>query len=370
MGPLTVGVEEEFHVVDLATGDLVPRAGELLGAAAGTLGDLVTRELHRCQVETTSPVCERVDDVVAHLARARTVLAAHARPLGLGVAALATHPTGRWAEQGVDRSEARYRRLERDFQQLAREQIICGFHVHVGVDDPELRVRLLRRLGPWLPALLALSANSPFWEGDDTGYESYRHELWGRWPTAGMPPDVESVEAYDDVVDHLLATGVARDRGNLYWYARPSQRYPTVELRVCDAVLRIDDAAALAVLSRALVWTEAEEERRRGGAPRPAVPDVVLEAAMWRASRYGLTGELVSPTRRAVMPAAEVVHELVDHVRGGLEVHGDVDVDVATTAVARIVRDGTGSTEQRRVVAAADARALVEQAVDRTASAA
>lgn len=367
MDARTVGVEEEFQVVDLATGELVPRAAELLQCARPALGDRVTRELNLCQIETGSPVCQSLDDVLGNLLASRLALAEAGAEVGLGIAPVGTHPTGRWQEQQVDRSSRRFRRMEERFQVVAREQIICGCHVHVGVDDADLRVATIARLGPWLPVLLALSTNSPFWQGRDTGFASYRHQLWQRWPTAGMPPELSSVAEYERVVAELVDTGVIDDASYLYWYARPSLRYPTVEVRVCDTFLSATDAATVAGLVRALVWTEAkgvEEGRRPARHPRE-----VLEAAMWRASRYGVDEGLVSAVDGRARPALTVVDELLAHVAEGLDAHGDRHA--VGEGVNRLLARGTGAMRQRAAIAATgDPRSVMEAVVEGSASAA
>jgi carboxylate-amine ligase len=339
---LTLGIEEELHVVDLGTGDLVPRADEVIAAARPALGPRVTCELNLCQVETASPVCDTLQDATEQLRAARGALADAAEPLGLGVVAVATHPTGRWEDQRIDRQQPRFRALEEAYQELARQQVICGCHVHVGVPDPDERVRVLARLRPWLPTLFALSTNSPRWQGHDTGYASFRHQVWRRWPTAGPPPVLDSARAYDDLVEELVAAGAVPDASYLYWDARPSARHPTVEVRSLDTCLEVDDAVALGGLVRALVWTGLAADR--AGVAPPVCGPAVLEAAMWRASRYGIDGALLSPSG-ATAPAADVVGELLAHCRAGLVAHGDLAS--VTSAVDRILERGTGASLQR-----------------------
>lgn len=345
---MTLGVEEEFLVVDGATGDLVPRAQAVLPRASARLPDgEVESELNRCQVEIGTPVCRTLDDVRRELTRLRSGLGDAAAEAGCGVVALGTHPYGRWQDQRVDVSHDRYRRMEERYEIVAREQVVCGCHVHVGIPDRELVVAALDRARPWLPVLLALAANSPYWQGTDTGYDSYRLQVWERWPTSGMPPHLTSAAEFDAVVEELRAVEAVEDATFLYWFARPSVRYPTVEFRVCDVCATVDDAVAMAGLIRALAWTGAADER--AGRPAPAFRPEVLEAAMWRAARYGLDGTLVSPGARAARPAGEVVGELLEHVRPGLEAHGDRD-EVADGLEA-IVRGGNGAQRQRAAFA-------------------
>jgi glutamate---cysteine ligase / carboxylate-amine ligase len=350
MDALTIGVEEELHVVDLGTGDLVPRAPEVIGAAREALGDLLTCELNLCQVETQSPVCEDLDQLAGSVAAARRVLIEAAEPLGLGVVAVGTHPFGRWQDQRVDRSRPRYRALEDAYQELARQQVICGCHVHVGVEDRDLLAVVLTRLRPWLPVLLALSSNSPFWQGHDTGYASFRQQVWRRWPTAGLPPPVYSAAEYDRVVADLVSSGAVPDASYLYWDARPSSHYPTIEVRAFDTCLDPEDVVGLVGLVRALVWTCASDDPGLVSGPPVLTRTEVIESAMWGASRYGVSGELWSPISGAG-PAAAVVDELLLRCSPGLRAHGDEDR--VTEAICRIVERGSGATLQREAAAAA-----------------
>ena len=256
---MTVGVEEEFFVVDAETGELATDFEPLLDAARPRFGDLVCPELNRCQIEIQTEVCSTLADVDGNLRQLRTGLSELGAPLGLDIAATATHPSSSWADQEVNRDKEHYAWLEDRFQMVARQQVICGCHVHVGIDDPELAIATMDRVRPWLPVLLALSSNSPFWQGRDTGFASYRTEIWARWPTAGFPPVLGTRAHYDDLVDELLSIGAIDEPASLYWYVRPSVRYPTIELRICDVPLRVEDTVTLAGLVRALVWTARRE---------------------------------------------------------------------------------------------------------------
>ncbi|UDY37537.1 carboxylate-amine ligase [Dermatobacter hominis] len=363
---LTMGVEEEFFIVDAASSELAPRSDSLVVAARDELGRAVTRELNRCQVETASAVCRTTDELHDDLVALRRGVQAAAAPLGLAVAAVATHPFSSWEDQEVA-GDDRYQRLEDRYQVLARQQVICGCHVHVGVPDADVAIEVMNRSRGWLPALLALSANSPYWHGVDTGFDSYRTEVWTRWPTAGVPPSFEGREDYDARVEELRATGAIDDATHVYWHVRPSERWPTVEFRVCDVCLHVEDAVAVAALTRALVWT-AREEARRGDAVSQRSHEA-LDAAVWRAARYGLGDELVDAEDERLRPAAEVVQQLVDHVADGLRAHGDLEH--VQDRVGHILRQGNGAEEQRELVASAgeDPRAVVGELVARTTSA-
>lgn len=343
MEPLTMGVEEEYLVVDTTTGELASRSHQLLPVAEEALGDEVSPELHLCQIEVCTPVCRDLDEVRANLHRLRHELGASGEPLGLAIAPTATHPFSPWERQRIDRSKARYARLHDKYQLAARQQVICGCHVHIGIDDPDLAIGVMNRVRPWLPILLALSANSPYWNARDTGYASYRLELWRSWPTTGIPPLLQDRREYDDLVRTLEAIDAIEDPSNVYWQVRPSDRFPTVEFRVLDVCLDVEHAVTLAGLIRALAWTARREVGELGTTGLPHTE--VIESATWRAARYGLEEQLVSPGSRTVRPAAAVVRELLDHVTDGLEAHGDREQVVE--GVTGIVAGGNGARRQR-----------------------
>jgi carboxylate-amine ligase len=339
MDGTTFGVEEELLVVDRETGALVPRSDELVPLARERLGERVTAELNRCQIEVASPIFRDLPTACEVLHEQRAALDAAAGEIGLSVLAAGTHPWSSWRDQEIEDDRPRFREMEERFQRVARQQVICGCHVHVGLDEPE-RVPVMTRVRPWLPVLAALAANSPFWDGEDTGYDSYRLEVWARWPTAGFPPHLEDGAEYAALVDELRTAGAIEDSTHLYWYLRPSERYPTLEFRVTDVCGEVDEAVAIAGLARALVaWG-------RRSSP-DAVPPEVLDAALWQAARYGLGAELQSPTDRTLRPAADVVDELLDTVGPDLDAAGDLEV--VTSVVRRIVTEGNGATRQRRV---------------------
>jgi carboxylate-amine ligase len=222
-------------------------------------------------------------------------------------------------------------------------------------------VRAIDRIGVWLPVLLALSANSPFWHGEDSHYASYRSQVWNRWPSSGPTQPFGSASAYREAVDGLVATGVLLDEGMVYFDARLSAKYPTVEVRVADVCLDLEDAVLLAALARALVDTAVRDELR--GEPVPDVRIELRRAASWRASRSGVRAELLSPTTYRPVPAAEAVAELVAHTRDALESAGDLDR--VSARLDRLLSEGTGADTQRRW-RAEGLEGLVEKAALRT----
>jgi carboxylate-amine ligase len=338
----SLGIEEEFQLVDAETGELRPSVDAVLPEAREALGEEVQPELQRSMIETGTPVCLDLDEVRRELVRLRREVAAAAEATGCRIAALGTHPTARWQEQEIT-DKARYRRMTAAYRRLAWDQLICGCHVHVGIADRELAIAALNRVRPWLAPLLALTANSPYWESVDTPYASYRTELWARWPTAGPPGEFASRADYDALVEALLASGTIPDTGMIYFDVRPSQRFETLEVRVADVCLTVDDAVLLGGLARALVRTSAEAAQDERPFPRWR-PELV-RGAHWRAARWGLTAELVSPVTGRPAPAGEVVDALVEHVRPTLEASGDLEE--ITELVDQVRRRGTGAERQR-----------------------
>lgn len=344
----TVGVEEEYQIVGAETGELRPRSLRILSWAKESVGDQVTPELYLSQLETATPVCRTLAEVRAELTRLRREVNRAAEREGSRIAAAGTHPFSHWEDQEIT-PRRRYIGIAEEYEQLAREHLICGCHVHVGIRDREIAVRVMNRARPWLAPLLALAANSPFWLGRDTGYASYRTEVWRRWPTAGTPQPFASRAEYDALVDTLVATGSVSDATKIYWDVRPSARFETLEFRVTDVCLTVDEAVMIAGLVRGLA--RACYEREAGGEP-PAPPrPELLRAAKWRAARYGLDATLIDAERGEAVPAAGLVARLLALVRPALEADGaweEVDGLVRAT-----LSRGNGAARQRAAFARA-----------------
>ena len=340
--PRTLGVEEEFHLVDLKTRRLTARAPELLNE----LSDSYVAELQRCVVEMNSGVVETLDGLRADLQGHRGVLVDAATRLGMGVVAAGAVPLSVPAEMQVTQT-ARYRQMLADYQLLAREQLICGTQVHIGVEDRDESVVVANRVAPYLPTLLALSASSPFWaDGSDTGYSSGRTLVWQRWPTTGLAAPVSSAAEYDKLVSELVASGVIADAGMVYFDVRPALAAPTLELRICDSCPSVDTIVLIAGLFRALV--EREVEGLRAGVPAFEVSPPLGRAALWRAARSGLEGELVDIDGPVSRPAADVVCELVRSLRPQLEAAGDWQI--ISDLTRKVLIAGTSAARQRRAL--------------------
>ncbi len=345
-GDFTIGVEEEYQIVDGVTRELRQRQERILQKAEAEAGDDVQPELYLSQIEIGTPICRTLEDVRAELVRLRRTVVEAAEDTRSRIAALATHPFSHWEDQQVT-PKARYIGIWSDYQQLAREQLICGCHVHVGISDEEMLIQTMNRVRPHLPVLLALSANSPFWLGTDTGYSSYRTEVWSRFPMSGIPQTFRDRAEYDKLVEDLVQAEAISDGTKIYWDVRPSARFATLEFRSPDVCLTIDEAVMIAGLVQALART-AHDEARRDAELKHARPEL-LRAAVWRAARYGLDADLIDVAERRARPAREVVNELLSYVRPALEDH-EAWTEVSTLVKETLER-GNGATRQRAAYA-------------------
>jgi glutamate---cysteine ligase / carboxylate-amine ligase len=339
----TLGVEEEFLLLDPDSGS--PRAvgGAVIAAwprAEDADGAGLTGELHREQLETGTRPCRTLEELGAQLRATRAEAAAAAAGLGAAVAPLGTSPV---AVEPTLSPSSRYARMAERFTITVAEQLTCGCHVHVAVGSAEEGVAVLDRIRPWLAPLLALSGNSPFWQGVDSGHASYRSQVWSRWPSAGPYAPFGSTAAYRAFVADALATETVLDEGMLYLDARLSRDHPTVEVRVADVCRDPDDAVLVAALVRGLVDTAAREWR--AGVEPAEVRTELLRLATWRAARSGTTGHLLHPGSRRPAPAAEVLGALVAHVADALDENGD-RLSVEHLLAAALAR-GSGAERQR-----------------------
>ncbi|MFF1878401.1 YbdK family carboxylate-amine ligase [Leifsonia sp. NPDC058230] len=349
--PTTIGVEEEFVLLDPATLTPVERAEDArdeLGRRRDRPGT-VTGEFFLSQIEYASPVCTTTAEALDSLREFRSDLAGWAAGAGLQAAGVGM-PYRVLSDAHVTGGE-RYRDIASHFGLIVPDHQINGLHVHVGVDSRERAIRALNRLRPWLPSLLALSANSPFWQAADTGFDSWRAIHSRRWTTYGVPPPFHDAADYDRRISALHGVGGTSDAGTLNWVVRPSARYPTVEVRVFDAQLDAVSSVALAALVRGLVVTEPRTE------PPLADPEL-LDSALWHAARNGLSGELLQPCTGRLQPAAVVVATLLDEAARGLAEHGDTELVEST--VDRILSTGNGATRQRQAFARGGVAALSE----------
>jgi YbdK family carboxylate-amine ligase len=342
VGGRRVGVEEEVLLVDPGSGMPSPVSGAALASAAGATSEVLDAELQRQQLEIRTEPCRSLSELDAELRCSRRTAADAAQAVGAAVAALATSPLP--IRPSPTPSE-RYERMAERFAVLPDELLTCGCHIHVELDSGEQGVAVLDRIRVWLPVLLALSSNSPFWQGADTGYASFRRQVWGRWPSAG-PTEIFGCHAeYQAAVQAMLDTATVLDAGMIYFDARLSQHHPTVEVRVPDVCMVTEDAVLLAALTRGLVETAVREWR--AGRPPPPVRADVLRLASWRAARYGLEGDLVHPGTGRPAPASGVLADLVDRVRPALADLGDLEL--VSELLAALLARGSGASAQREI---------------------
>jgi|tagenome__1003787_1003787.scaffolds.fasta_scaffold20987761_5 carboxylate-amine ligase len=348
----TVGVEEELLLVDPGSGEAVNAAGAVLhqhhtgrGRSAPTTAEDLEGELLRHMLETHTDPTADLNEIERQLRQARRTAVAVAEQAGAAVAAVGMAPLGSSAP-GVS-ANPRYERIVNEFGDVGRRAGTLAMHVHVQIADDEEGVRVVDGLRPWLPLLTALAANSPYDGGHDTGYASYRHQVWSRWPTAGTSEPFKTVAEYRRVSQALISLGAALDTGMLYYDARLAESYPTVEVRVADTCTELEDGLVVVALTRALVSTLATEpaEAPGGMEQRSPVRSDLLRAAGWRAARYGLAADLVHPISWELVPARQAIGALVEHVAEALGRTGDTSR--VEEGLLRLFSAGTGALRQR-----------------------
>lgn len=338
----TIGVEEEYQIIDPLTRELSSTADSILPRAQELLGDAAQYETILSQIEVVTPICFTLEDVHTQIIRLRTGMRDAASSTGKLIAAAGTHPFSHWSEQEVT-PKPRYEELIETFGQLIREQVIFGCHVHVGVADREIATLILSHARPWLAPLLALTANSPFWLGADTGYADYRTGLWWTVPQSGPPPYFSSYSEYRGLIQDLIDTKSLEDATKIYWDLRLSERFSTIEFRITDVCMTVDETVMVAGLIRALVRTCYEQVMRE--VPYPTVSNDVIRAAHWRAARYGLATELVDTQHMRSVPAHQLIEQMLEFLRPALEAENDWEL--VSTCVRRILQMGNGATRQR-----------------------
>ena len=339
----TIGIEEEYLLVDSETLELADAPPELMQDCSDALGDKVSPEFLRCQVEIGTGVCATIAEAREDLRRLRGTVAEVAGRYGLSPLAISCHPTAEWRKQQHTDKE-RYNLLEHDLAGVARRLLISGMHVHVGIEDDELRIDLMNQASYFLPHLLALSCSSPFWRGEDTGLSSYRLTIFDNLPRTGLPPRFSSFGAYQRSVDAIVRTGAIEDATKIWWDLRPSCRFPTLESRVCDNSPRLEHALTIAALTQAtmrMLW------RLRNRNQRWRIYDRFLVGEnRWRAQRYGMAEGLIDFGRGEVVPYAELIGEFIELLAEDAEALSCLP---ELEAAHGIVELGNGADRQRAI---------------------
>lgn len=343
LGPFTLGVEEEYQIIDPVTRELSSNAYMLLPKIQHVLGDSAQFELNLSQIEVNTPVCRTLAEVRHQLTRLRHAVIQEAERAGMCIAAAGTHPFSHWENQVITPKE-RYQELSKEYQQLALEPIF-GYHVHVGLADTAVALQVMNQARVWLGTLLALSANSPFWLGHQTGYASYRTLLWSQWPTSGPPQFFHSLREYDELTKALVNVGIIEDPTKLYWDIRLSARFKTIEFRVADICLTVDEAVMLAGIIQALVqtcYTHIMDHKTQ-----PITRPELVRAAHWHAARYGLGDALIDVEQQRKIPAHMHVEQLLTFIRPALESNGNWEE--ISELVRRTLKEGNGAIRQDAV---------------------
>ena len=340
----TIGIEEEYLLVDKTSRDLVADApAELMKACEDALGGQVSPEFLQCQIEVGTRVCKTVKEAYADLAHLRRTIADIAGEHNLAPIAASTHPFADWTEQRHTNKE-RYQVLARDLQGVVRRMLICGMHVHVCIDDPDLRIDIFNQMSYFLPHLLALSTSSPFWQGRDTGLNSYRLTIFDNLPRTGLPPNVSSYTEYERMVGMLKQTKTIEDATKIWWDLRPSARFPTLEARICDVSTLLKDtitiAAIVQAVARMLYRLRCDNQRWR------IYDRFLINENRWRAQRYGLSEGLIDFGRGELVPYSDLLDELIELVMPDAEALDSVD---ELLAAREIVKRGTSADRQRRI---------------------
>lgn len=345
----TLGIEEEYLLVDAETGDLAPAPDALMADCKADLGDQVSPEFLRCQIEIGTPVAPDISTARQHLRHLRAAISRHAAQHGLAPISASCHPFADWRDQDHTDKD-RYNQLSRDMGSVARRMLICGMHVHVGIPEQAQRIDLMNQMTYFLPHLLALSASSPFWQAEDTGLASYRTTVFGDMPRTGMPPAFASWDDFDRSVAALTRLGIIEDSSKIWWDLRPSCKFPTLETRICDACPRLEDAVTLAALIQAtlrMLWRLSRRNLRWR-----QYDSFLLAENRWRAARYGTTEGQIDFGADAVIPFDQIAEEWLALIAE------DADALESQPAVARLrdmVAQGTSAQTQRDVAARARA---------------
>jgi len=339
---LTIGIEEEFQIVDQER-QLRAHIDQLIASLHEALGDQLKAEMMQSVVEVSTNVCANVDEARAEIVRLRSALAGALQPAGLRIASAGTHPFSHWQDQQVTERE-RYKILEEELQDVIRELLIFGLHVHVGIPDPQRRIEVMNEARYFLPHLLALSTSSPFWLGRATGLKSYRSVIWSRFPRTGIPPEFASLGEFTSYVDLLVKTGSIDDGKKIWWDVRPHAFFPTLEFRICDATTRVDETICLAALVQA-ICAKLLRLRERNLGFRKYMPGLINENK-WRAIRHGIDGSLIDFGKQVEVPFRALALELLEFVD---DVVDDLGSRSAVEYVHTILRDGTSADRQLRI---------------------
>jgi glutamate---cysteine ligase / carboxylate-amine ligase len=358
----TIGVEEEFQIVDPTTWELRSHVSELMEASTPSLGDHIKREMHQSIVEIGTHICADVHELDTDIRRIRGELVRAAESRGLAVAAAGTHPFSSWIDQVISPGE-RYENIVEEMGQLARSLLIFGMHVHVAMPNKTCMIEPMNMARYFLPHLLAFSTSSPFWMGRDTGLKSFRTTVFRRFPRTGIPDHLHSWNQYEDYIELLVRTHCIDNAKKIWWDVRPHPTFGTLEFRIFDVVTRVDEAIAIAALTQAIVVKLHRLYLANMGFRM--YHRALIEENKWRAARWGVEGKLIDFGKQAEVPMSILAEELLEFVDDVLD---DLGSRYALEPIQRIFREGTGAERQRRVFkeTGGDLKAVVRHIVEET----
>jgi len=341
--PFTIGIEEEYLLVDKETFALAHAPDDLIAACGDELAGKFSPEFLQCQVEVGTGICETIGQARDDLGNLRRTVARHAAAHGLAPIAASCHPFADWKDQHHT-DKARYNKLHRDLAGVARRMLICGMHVHVGIPDQDMRINLVNQLKYFLPHLHALSTSSPFWQGEDTGMQSYRLTVFDNLPRTGLPPFMKDWEQFSSTVQTRSDLGLIEDASKIWWDLRPSSKFPTIESRICDVAPRMEVTLTLAALTQCLtrmLWRKSVENDGWR-----IVQNFMVAENRWRAQRYGVSEGFIDFGRKSLIPFAQAVDELIELIAQDAEALGCMP---EVTAARDILTTGTSADQQRSV---------------------
>ncbi len=339
----TIGIEEEYQVIDPQTGELKSGIGTLFAQGQSLLKDEMKRELHDPVIEVGTPICADIKEARREITRLRSEVIKLAEQNGLQIAAAGTHPFTHWSTVPITPG-AHYDSLIEDLQMVARANLIFGLHVHVGVEDDEARVAILSGVRYFLPHIFALSVNSPFWLGDNTGWKSYRAKIFERFPRTGLPESFTSWTEYQEFLNTLIATGCIKDGKKIWWDVRIHPYFPTLEYRICDIPMRVDETICLAAIFQAVtykLWKLYDANLGWRHYRR-----LLINENKWRAARYGLDGKLIDLGKKVEVATSELIVELLEFID---DVVVELGVKDEVLFVHEIMRNRTGADRQLAV---------------------
>jgi glutamate---cysteine ligase / carboxylate-amine ligase len=357
----TLGIEEEFQIVDPKTRELRSYIQQILADGKMLLKEHVKAEMHQSVVELYTDVCRDTASARQQVIELRSQMAVLAAGEGLKIASAGTHPFSHWIDQLITADE-RYATIVNDMQQIARVNLIFGLHVHVGIPDREEAIDIMNQARYFLPHIYALSVNSPFWLGQNTGLKAYRQMIFERFPRTGIPDAFESLSEYEDYVKLLVSTNCIDNAKKIWWDIRLHPFFDTIEFRICDAQSRVDDTIALAALMQAIV-AKLQKLRRQNVTFR-SYPRRLIDENRWRAARYGLDGKLIDFGRKCEVDERELLHEMLEFIADEAD---ELGTQTELAHIEKIMRQGTGADRQLVVwERTQDMKAVVDQIVAET----